>query len=146
MQNSASVLATEHPVDEALGLFDRIHETSRGIINANWSCGQRIFSKIDTFATQRHGQSKRPQQILKRNGPIGTPCHKADPDNAALKKGTRLIWLSPGVDDGLIASTRSTVDILKKHGFDPIFNESQRGHTWFNWRDYLYEFAQQLFQ
>lgn len=29
--------------------------------------------------------------------------HKADLDNAALKKGTRLIWLSTGVDDGLIA-------------------------------------------
>jgi enterochelin esterase family protein len=54
--------------------------------------------------------------------------------------------LSTGADDGLIASTRTTVDILKKHGFNPIFKESQGGHTWLNWRDYLYEFAPQLFQ
>jgi enterochelin esterase-like enzyme len=72
--------------------------------------------------------------------------HNADLDNAALKKGTKLIWLSTGVDDGLIASTRTTVDILKKHGFNPIFQESPGAHTWLNWRDYLYEFAQQLFQ
>ena len=72
--------------------------------------------------------------------------HKADLDNAALKKGTKLIWLSTGVADGLIANTRTTVDILKKHGFNPIFKESQGGHTWLNWRDYLYEFAPQLFQ
>ncbi len=71
--------------------------------------------------------------------------HKADLDNAALKKGTRLIWLSTGVDDGLITSTRATVDILKKHGFSPVFKESQGAHTWLNWRDYLYEFAPQLF-
>jgi enterochelin esterase family protein len=72
--------------------------------------------------------------------------HKADLDNAALKKGTRLIWLSTGADDGLISSSRATTDILKKHGFNPIFKESQGAHTWLNWRDYLSEFAPQLFQ
>jgi enterochelin esterase family protein len=72
--------------------------------------------------------------------------HKADLENAALKKGTRLIWLSTGVDDGLIANSRATVDLLKKHGFSPVFKESAGGHTWLNWRDYLNEFATQLFQ
>lgn len=71
--------------------------------------------------------------------------HKADLDNAALKKGTRLIWLSTGVDDGLITSSKATVDILKKHKFNPVFKESQGAHTWLNWRDYLSEFAPQLF-
>jgi enterochelin esterase family protein len=72
--------------------------------------------------------------------------HKADLDNPALKKGTKLIWLSTGVDDGLIASSRATVDILKKHGFAPVFKESPGAHTWINWRNYLTEFAPQLFQ
>jgi enterochelin esterase family protein len=72
--------------------------------------------------------------------------HRADLDNAALKKGTTLIWLSTGVDDGLIANTRTTVDLLKKHGFSPVFKESPGGHTWLNWRNYLNEFATQLFR
>jgi enterochelin esterase family protein len=72
--------------------------------------------------------------------------HTADLDNASLKKGTKLIWLSTGVDDGLIANTRSTVELLKKHGFAPVFKESPGAHSWFNWRNYLYEFAPQLFQ
>jgi enterochelin esterase-like enzyme len=72
--------------------------------------------------------------------------HEADLDNAALKKGTKLIWLSTGIEDGLMAGTKATVDILKKHGFNPIFRESQGAHTWLNWRDYLYAFAPQLFQ
>ncbi len=72
--------------------------------------------------------------------------HRAMLGNAALKKGVRLLWLSTGVDDGLIANTRSTVDMLKKHGFAPVFKESPGAHTWINWRNYLHEFAPLLFQ
>jgi enterochelin esterase family protein len=36
--------------------------------------------------------------------------------------------------------------MLKEHGFKPVFLESAGGHTWLNWRDYLNEFAPQLFQ
>jgi enterochelin esterase family protein len=71
--------------------------------------------------------------------------HLADLDNASLKKGTKLIWLSTGKDDGLIANTKSTVDLLKKHGFAPVFIESPGAHSWFNWRNYLIEFTPQLF-
>ena len=35
---------------------------------------------------------------------------------------------------------------FKKHGFKPVFKETSGGHTWLNWRDYLTEFAPQLFQ
>ncbi len=72
--------------------------------------------------------------------------HLADLDNASLKRGTRLIWLSTGKDDRLIANTRSTVELLKKHGFAPVFIESAGAHSWFNWRNYLIEFTPQLFQ
>ena len=67
-------------------------------------------------------------------------------DNAALKKGLKLVWFSTGSDDGLITTTRATVDMLKKHGFNVVFEESPGGHTWINWRNYLNVFAPQLFQ
>jgi enterochelin esterase family protein len=38
------------------------------------------------------------------------------------------------------------VDLLKQHGFTPVVRESEGGHTWINWRNYLNEFAPQLFQ
>jgi enterochelin esterase family protein len=72
--------------------------------------------------------------------------HRADLDNARLKKGVKLIWLSTGVNDSQMVITRSTVEMLKKHGFAPVFKESPGAHTWLNWRNYLIEFAQQLFQ
>jgi enterochelin esterase family protein len=83
-------------------------------------------------------------------GPAGpTPwetSHMANLDNASLKKGTKLVWFSTGVNDGLIANSKSTVEMLKKHGFDAQFTESPGAHTWINWRNYLAEFAPQLFQ
>ena len=66
-------------------------------------------------------------------------------DNATAKKGLKVLWFATGVDDGLMPNTKSTVDLLKKHGFAPVLKESPGGHTWLNWRSYLIEFAPQLF-
>jgi len=79
-------------------------------------------------------------------GPSFEEQHKAELDNPATKKGLKLLWFSTGVDDGLITTTRATVDLFKKHGFTPVFKESPGAHTWINWRNYLNEFAPQLFQ
>jgi enterochelin esterase-like enzyme len=81
--------------------------------------------------------------------PFGAPWEKqnlAALDNAATKRGLNLLWFSTGKEDFLIDTTRSTVELLKKHGFKPVFIESQGAHTWLNWRDYLSVFAPQLFQ
>jgi len=72
--------------------------------------------------------------------------HAANLDNAKLKKGTRLIWFATGRDDGLITTSRATVDLLKKHGFEVSFQETDGAHWWRNWRNYLDEFAPLLFQ
>lgn len=72
--------------------------------------------------------------------------HLTELDNAAWKKGLKLVWFSTGKDDFLLQTTHSTVDLLKKHGFNVSYAESSGGHTWLNWRDYLITFAPLLFQ
>jgi enterochelin esterase-like enzyme len=72
--------------------------------------------------------------------------HAAKLDNPALKKGLKLLWFGTGKDDFLLTTTKATLELLKKHGFAPVFRESDGGHTWLNWRDYLVEFAPQLFR
>jgi enterochelin esterase-like enzyme len=72
--------------------------------------------------------------------------HQAALDNAGLKKGLKLFWFSTGKDDFLVQTTVATVELFKKHGFIPVYKESAGGHTWINWRNYLNEFAPQLFQ
>ena len=78
-------------------------------------------------------------------GPTWEEQHAADLDNPA-KKGLRLLWFRTGVDDSLLATTKATVEMLKRHGFEPSFQETPGAHTWINWRNYLNEFAPQLFQ
>jgi enterochelin esterase-like enzyme len=73
-------------------------------------------------------------------------AHATKLDDAGLRRGLRLLWFGTGKDDSLIAATRSTVDLFKRHGFEPVFVESPGGHTWINWRTYLTEFAPQLFK
>lgn len=72
--------------------------------------------------------------------------HHAELDSLAARKGLKLVWFSTGSDDRLLPTSKMTVELLKDHGFHPVFLESAGGHTWINWRDYLNEFAPQLFQ
>jgi enterochelin esterase family protein len=70
--------------------------------------------------------------------------HRAQLDDAAAKRDLEL-WFSTGKDDFLLDTTRATVAMLERHGFDVVYEESVGGHTWINWREYLAKFAPQLF-
>ncbi|HEX4795383.1 MAG TPA: alpha/beta hydrolase-fold protein [Humisphaera sp.] len=71
--------------------------------------------------------------------------HAKDLDDASLKPGLKVLWFSTGSNDGLITTSKATVDVLKKHGFNAEFEESTGAHTWINWRNYLNKFAPRLF-
>jgi enterochelin esterase family protein len=71
---------------------------------------------------------------------------KAKLDNAALRKGVRLLWFGTGKDDFLLSTTRATVDLFKRHGFAPEYAETEGAHTWMVWRRYLADFAPRLFR
>ena len=79
-------------------------------------------------------------------GPTWEQQHLGELDNAASKKGLKLFWFATGRDDGLLSTTKATVELFKKHGYEPVFQESAGAHTWTNWREYLNKFAPQLFQ
>jgi enterochelin esterase-like enzyme len=125
-------------------------EAHRAIAGLSMGGGQTLtaaFATLDKFAyigVFSSGAS------IGSGGPGGITGweerHKDVLDNADLKKGIKLIWLSTGAKDGLITSSHATVELLKKHGFDPVFIESPGAHTWINWRNYLDQFAPQLFR
>ena len=79
----------------------------------------------------------------------GAAFEKANADvlaNARLKRGLKMLWFAIGKDDFLLATSRGTVELLKKHGFEPTVTETEGGHTWLNWRDYLAEMTPKLFR
>jgi enterochelin esterase family protein len=94
---------------------------------------------IGAFGTPRPGAPAPPP------GPSWEEQNRAALDNAAARKGLKLFWFATGSDDFLLQTTKGTVEMLKKHGFNPVFKETAGGHTWLNWRDYLIEFAPMLF-
>ena len=67
-------------------------------------------------------------------------------DAASSAHPFKLLWFRTGSADFLVARSRDTVELLKRHKFTPVFEESTGGHTWVNWRNYLNEFAPQLFR
>jgi enterochelin esterase family protein len=79
-------------------------------------------------------------------GPTFEEQHKAALDDARLKKGLRLMWFATGKEDFLVATSRATVEMLKKHQFDVVYRETEGAHTWIVWRQYLHEFAPLLFR
>jgi enterochelin esterase family protein len=79
-------------------------------------------------------------------GPSFEERNRAILDDAKLKEGLKLFWFATGKDDFLVETSRATVAMFKKHGFDVIYKEGTGGHTWDNWRAYLNEFAPLLFR
>jgi enterochelin esterase-like enzyme len=62
-------------------------------------------------------------------------------------KNPRLYYVAVGKDDQLtFQSSQNLVAILKKNGFNYIYNETSGWHSWSNWRIYLSDFAPRLFK
>jgi len=132
----------------------RTDRNSRAIAGLSMGGGQTLnigFSHLDKFAYLGvyssgvfgiTGGSRAPAP----NEPSWEERHKETLDNTKLKKGLKLVWFATGKDDFVLKTSQATVGMLKKHQFDVVYKETTGGHTWINWREYLNEFAPQLFQ
>jgi enterochelin esterase-like enzyme len=122
---------------------DRAHRAIAGLSMGGAQTMNIAFSHLDEFAYIGVFSSG----ILGRTDPsVWENSHQTALDNAKLKKDLKLVWFSTGSEDRLITNSKNTVELLKKHGFEVVFQDSPGGHSWINWRNYLTEFAPQLFQ
>jgi enterochelin esterase-like enzyme len=123
-------------------LHDRAHTAIAGLSMGGGQTLHIAFTHLEQFAYVGVFSSG----IFGRGTDVWEKNHLADLDDAGLKKGLKLVWFSTGSDDSLLPTSKTTVELLKKHGFDASFQESSGAHTWINWRNYLNEFTPQLFQ
>lgn len=66
--------------------------------------------------------------------------------NIQNKNGAKLYWIAIGKTDFLykdVTDYRAKLDSLN---FKYVYHESEGGHTWSNWRNYMIEFIPQLFK
>ncbi len=102
------------------------------------------FAYLGVFSSGIFSLGRRGSQ--QESGPTWEQQNKETLDNADLKKGLELVWFATGKEDFLVETSRNTVELLKKHGFEVVYKETDGAHTWINWRNYLNEFVPQLFQ
>lgn len=57
----------------------------------------------------------------------------------------KLYWVGVGKYDIANANSAATVQLLRKYGVTPTTKETGGYHAWTNWRDYLHEFAAEIF-
>ena len=135
-------------------LTDRAHRAMAGLSMGGMQTLNVGMAHLDKFAyigvfssglfNFRGGRGA--PESLKPEPPPGWEKERPMLDEASLKPGLKVLWFSTGSDDFVLPTTKATLEMLKKHGFSPVFRESPGGHTWINWRNYLDEFAPQLFQ
>ena len=84
---------------------------------------------------------------------VGVFSHAARIDSTvdarltALRDGKpKLLYVTVGVDDFLIENSRVLVERMKGVGLVPTYRETPGAHTFFVWRQYLGEFASQIFR
>ncbi|GAB3222314.1 esterase [Algoriphagus aestuariicola] len=86
-------------------------------------------------------------------GVFSSGIFDANADMAELEKkftalkdsGVKKYWVACGKTDFVIESNQRLLSILDKTGLKHEYHESEGGHTWANWRDYLVLFAPMLF-
>jgi len=66
-------------------------------------------------------------------------------DPAAANKKLKVFYIAVGKADSLFAPAQAFDAVLNQHQIKHTFSPSEEGHVWRNWRNYLTEFAPQLF-
>jgi enterochelin esterase-like enzyme len=104
------------------------------------------FAYLGVFSSGVFGIT--PQGPQARPGePPWEETHADVLDDAAAREGLKLVWFATGRDDPIMRDTpRATVEMLRKHGFEVEYKETDGGHTWKNWCEYLHELAPRLFR
>jgi enterochelin esterase-like enzyme len=68
------------------------------------------------------------------------------PDPAKAKAQLKLLWISCGMDDGLISFSKRTHDYLQEHGVPHIYYTEPGAHDFKVWKNDLYMFSQLIFK
>ncbi len=104
------------------------------------------FGYVGVFSSGLIGSFGRRRSGAESDAPSWEERHAGVLEDARLRAGLQLLWFATGREDFLIETSRSTVEMLRSHGFGVDYHESEGGHTWLNWRDYLQQFAPVLFR
>ncbi len=121
---------------------DRDHRAMAGLSRGGAQTTATVFANMDKFAwmgTFSGFFSRGNTDSLIEKGFNGV-----FKDAASFNKQIKLLFISTGTEE---RSPKASVDVLKAHGVNVVFHESQgTAHEWLTWRRALNEFAPRLFK
>ena len=112
---------------------------NRAIAGLSMGGGQSLnfgLAHLDTFAWIGGFSS----------APNTKPAAQLVPDPAAAKAQLKLLYLSCGNQDGLIAISQGVHGYLKTNDVSHVWNVDGHAHDATHWRNNLYYFVQQIFR
>ena len=112
---------------------------SRALAGLSMGGGQSLnfgLGNLDTFAWVGGFSS----------APNTRPAAELVPDAAAATKQLKLLWISAGNKDGLIAISQGVHTFLKEKNVPHIWHVDDNGHDFRHWKNALFHFAQRIFK
>ena len=144
MQNSRSqsTIEVENSFPDIMNWVEKHYRVAKGYANtavAGLSMGGRQSCMLSMHYPNRFGY------VGLFSGVATTEGNEAALD-AVFAAHPKLYWIGCGKADGIMANSRKLKDWCDAKGYPATLYESEGGHIWRNWREYLTIFAQQLFK
>ena len=122
-------------------------------IEANY----RVKKDKNSRAVAGHSMGGRQSAALSRKYPsmfgyVGMFSGVVPPEDddkaleAVFAAKPKLYWIACGKTDGVMANSLLLKEYCEEKGYPVSFYESEGGHIWRNWREYLTIFAQKIFK
>ena len=144
MQNSRSqsTIEVENSFPDIMNFIEKHYHVAKGYANtavAGLSMGGRQSCMLSMHYPNRFGY------VGLFSGVATTEDNEAALD-AVFAAHPKLYWIGCGKADGIMAGSRKLKEWCDAKGYPVTLYESEGGHIWRNWREYLTIFAQQLFK
>ncbi|MCQ2229828.1 MAG: endo-1,4-beta-xylanase Z [Bacteroidales bacterium] len=125
-------------------LTDKDHRAMAGLSMGGMETMETCFNNVDLFSYV---------WVLSSSLAPGTDPH-AEADRLGLKAKAeqinksfkQLVFTQGGKEDIAYNNCKNTLKVLDEIGIKYEFSEAPGGHTWFTWRNNLYELAPRLFR
>jgi enterochelin esterase family protein len=104
-----------------------------------------LFQHVGVFSSGIFGPNGLPEENRKALVDFQHQ-HRGSLAATASRRRFPEFWFATGKRDFLLEVTRSTVGFLQEHGFVTTYHETEGGHTWDRWREYLHHYLPLLFR
>ena len=138
---SQSTIEIEDSFPDVMDFVEQHYRAAKGFANtavAGLSMGGRQSCMLSLHYPKKFG-------YVGLFSGVATPEGNEAAFKAVFAAKPKLYWIGCGKDDGVMVNSKKLKDWCDQMGYPVTLYESEGGHIWRNWREYLGIFVQELF-